>query len=147
MVTWLAEHAIATVLAIAGTFIASLLAKKSGAIMDAIEAKFNIDIDDKLEQRVQDIIRKVVMAISQTYVAGLKKSGKFDEEAQEAALKEAIDKSGELILDELGLVKSEDEIAIAVEAELGEINEVKAVLGGSNGPKGFAKKRKKKKNT
>jgi len=147
MGTWIAEHALATLLAIIGTFIASFIAKKAGAIMDAIEAKFNIDIDDKLEQRIQDIIRKVVMAISQTYVAGLKKSGKFDGEAKEAALKEAISKSGEFIFDELGIVKNEDELALAVEAEIGEIREIKDVLGGSNGPQGFAKKRKKKKNT
>jgi len=147
MGTWIVEHALATLLAVIGTFIASFLAKKAGAIMDSVEAKCNIDIDDKLEQRVQDIIRKVVMALSQTYVAGLKKSGKFDGKAQEETLKEAINKSGELIFDELGVVKNEDALALAVEAEIGEMREIKDVLGGSNGPQGFVKKRKKKKNT
>ena len=144
MGTWLVEHAIATAVTIIGGLIATFIAKKSGAIMDAIEAKLNIDIDDKTEERIQLIIRKVVMAITQTYVKGLKKSGEFDDEAKKEALNKAIEESGKIIWGEMGLNVSKENITLAVEAELGEMKEVEKIIGGANEPKGFAKKKRRK---
>ena len=144
MGTWFAEHAIAVAISLIGGFVATFLAKKSGAIMDAIEEKLNIDIDDKLEERIQSIIRKVVMAITQTYVKGLKKSGEFDGEAQKEALSKAIEDAGKIIREELGFNISKDALTLAIEAELGEIKEVERVVGGANGPKKCVKKTKRK---
>ncbi len=142
MGTWLAENAIALVLSLVGSFLATLFARKIGVILDAVESKFNIDIDDKLEVRIQNTVRKVVMAITQTYVKGLKKSGRFDKEAKGEALKKAVDESKKLIFVELGIRKSEEVITLAVEAELAEQKEVEKIIGGANGPKGYAKKKK-----
>ena len=134
MGTWLAEHAIATAISIFGGILATFLAKKTGAIMDAIEAKTNIDIDDK-----------VVMAITQTYVKGLKKSGKFDDEAKKEALSKAIEESGKVIWEELRVEVSTESLALAVEAEIGEMKEVERIIGGANGPKKVVKKKARKK--
>ena len=147
MGTWLAEHAIATAISVIGGVLATFLAKKAGAIMDAIESKTKIDIDDKLEERIQLIVRKVVMAISQTYVKGLKKSGKFDSNAQKEALNKAIKEAGTVIGDELGIKLTTSQLKLAVEAEIGEQKEVEKVLGGNYGPKKSVKKKRGKKNS
>ena len=145
MGTWLAEHALATVISILGGFLATFLARKAGAIMDAIEAKTSIDIDDKVEERIQQIVRKVVMAITQTYVKGLKKNGEFDDEAKKEALSRAIEDSSKIIFGELGVDVPTEALAVAVEAEIGEIKEVQRVIGGANGPKKLVKKKARKK--
>jgi len=128
MGTWLVEHAIATAITIIGGLLATFLAKKIGAIMDAIEAKTNIDIDDKVEERIQQIVRKVVLAVTQTFVSGLKEKGEFDEAKRKEALDKAVEEAGTIILDELGVVKSTESIKLAVEAELGEQKEVLKVV-------------------
>ena len=143
MGTWLAEHALATVITILGGVIATFLSKKTGNILDAIEEKAHIDIDDKLEVRIQNIVRKVVMAVSQTYVKGLKKSGKFDSKAKKEALSKAASEVGSLIGKELGIKLEKKGIELAVEAEIGEMKEVEKVIGGTGGAQGFAKKKKK----
>jgi hypothetical protein len=145
MGTWFAEHAIAVAISLIGGFVATFLAKKSGAIMDAIEEKLNIDIDDKLEERISLIIRKVVMAVTQTYVKGLKKSGEFDDEAKNEALKKAIENAGEIIKGELGIIFTTEALTLAIESELGEQKEIEKVIGGANGPKGIVKKKARKK--
>jgi 23S rRNA pseudoU1915 N3-methylase RlmH len=85
------------------------------------------------------------MAITQTYVKGLKKSGEFDDEAKNEALKKAIEESGNIIRGELGFELSTEALTLAVEAELGEQKEVEKVIGGANGPKKFVKKKARKK--
>lgn len=142
MGTWLAEHAIATALSIIGTLIAGILAKKVGAIMDAIEAKANIDIDDKVEERIQQIVRKVVMAITQTFVAGLKDKGEFDDAKKKEAMDKAIKEAGEIIWNEFGIRKTAAELKLSVEAEIGEQKEVLKIVGGANEPKGRIKKKR-----
>lgn len=139
--TWLTEHALAALISGIGVVLATILAKKAAAIMDAIETKHKIDIDDRLEKKIQDVIRSVVLAITQTYVSGLKDKGKFDEAAQKKALKDAVNKSGEVIFEEFGIKKSEDQLKLAVEAELGEQKEVVKVLGANNETKRLIKTR------
>lgn len=128
MGTWLVEHAIATAITIIGGLLATFLAKKIGAIMDAIEAKTNIDIDDRVEERIQQIVRKVVLAVTQTFVSGLKEKGEFDEAKRKEALDKAVEEAGTIILDELGVVKTTAVLQLAVEAELGEQKEVLKVV-------------------
>jgi len=128
MGTWLVEHAIATAITIIGGILATFLAKKVGAIMDAIEAKTNIDIDDKVEERIQQIVRKVVLAVTQTFVSGLKEKGEFDETKRKEALDKAVEKAGSIIVNELGIVKTTEALQLAVEAELGEQKEVLRVV-------------------
>ena len=128
MGTWLIEHAIATAITVIAGLLATFLAKKSGAIMDAIEEKLHIDIDDKIEARIQQIIRKVVMAVSQTFVSGLKEKGEFDEGKRKEALDKAVEEAGNIIMEELGVVKTSGELKLAIEAELGEQNEVLRVV-------------------
>ena len=128
MGTWLVEHAIATAITIIGGLLATFLAKKIGAIMDAIEAKTNIDIDDRVEERIQQIVRKVVLAVTQTFVSGLKEKGEFDEAKRKEALDKAVEEAGSIIVDELGIVKTTAALQLAVEAELGEQNEVLRVV-------------------
>jgi hypothetical protein len=139
--TWLTEHALAAIISGIGAVFATILVKKAAAIMDAIETKNKIDIDDKLEQRIQDIIRSVVLAITQTYVSGLKDKGKFDSAAQKKALQDAVNKSGEIIFSELGIVKAPDELKLAVEAQIGEKKELDKVLGANNESTKFIKRR------
>jgi len=129
MGTWLIEHAIATAITIIGGLLATFLAQKIGAIMDAIEAKTNIDIDDKVEERIQQIVRKVVLAITQTFVSGLKEKGEFDEAKRKEALDKAIQEASKVIFDEMGIIKSTEALQLAVEAELGEQKEVLKVVG------------------
>ena len=143
MGTWLVEHAIAAAIAVVGSFLSTFLAKKAGAIMDAIEARTNIDIDDKVEERIQQIVRKVVMAITQIYVKGLKKSGEFDAEAKKEALNKAVEESGNLIWRELGVHVLEETLTLSVESEIGEMKEVERIVGGANGPKRLVKKKRK----
>ena len=147
MGTWLAEHALATVISIVGTVLAGILAKKVGAIMDAIESKAKIDIDDRLEERIQQIVRKVVMAVSQTFVSGLKEKGEFDDSKKKEALDLAISEAGSVIFNELGITKASDDLRLAVEAEIGEQKEVQKVIGGANESKGSVKKTKGKSNS
>ena len=144
MGTWFAEHAIAVAISLIGGFIATFLAKKAGVILDAIEQKLGIDIDDKVEERIQLIVGKVVLAITQTYVKGLKKSGEFDDEAKKEALNKAIEEAGKIIKGELGITMTTEALTLAVEAELGEQKEVERIVGGANGPKKVVKKRKRK---
>lgn len=129
MGTWLAEHAIATAISIVGGILATFFAKKVGAIMDAIEEKANIDIDDKIEMRIQQTVRKVVMATTQTFVSGLKEKGEFNEVKKAEALEKAVGEIGQIIFDEMGVRKSSAELKLSVEAEIGEQKEVLKVVG------------------
>ena len=129
MGTWLAEHAIATAISIIGGILASILARKAGAIMDAMETKTNIDIDDKLEERIQQIVRKVVMAVTQTFVSGLKEKGEFDDSKKKEALNKAVKEVGKIVFEELGIKKMDADLKLAVEAEIGEQKEIIKVVG------------------
>jgi len=128
MGTWLVEHAIATAITILGGLLATFLTKKAGSIMDAIEAKTNIDIDDQVEARIQLLIRKVVMAITQTFVSGLKEKGEFDDAKKKEALDKAIKEAGRIIFEEMGIRKTPAELKLAVESEIGEQKEVIKVV-------------------
>jgi len=136
MMTWLAENALATALSIFGSFLAGFISRKVGHILDAIEKKAKIDIDDKLEVRIQNIVKKVVLTISQTYVKGLKKKGQFDDAAKKAALDMALKRSSEIILNEVGVKKSADDLKVAIEAEIREQKDVKNIVRSINESKG-----------
>jgi len=142
---WITENALAAAITIIGTAIATFLSKKIASLMDTIEAKNNIDIDDKVEERIVNVIRRVVLAISQTYVSGLKDKGKFDGKAKKKALEDAVTKSANIIYKEIGVVKERDEIKEVVEATIGEHKVVERMVLNAN--KGPIKKKKKKKNS
>ena len=129
MITWLTEHALAGAVYAIGALIAGFIAKKAGSLIDVIEAKTQIDIDDKIEERIQLIVKKVVLAITQTYVSGLKAKGKFDSDAQGKALKRAVKESGKTIFEELGITINKDVLNTSVEAELGEQKMIEKVVG------------------
>lgn len=88
-------------LAVASYVLVPLIKKAGTALTDQIEEKTK---NDKLAQGVQrasDIVEQVVVAITQTYVDDLKKSGSFDGDAQKQALQMAKEAAVALISTEV----------------------------------------------
>lgn len=140
--TLITENFIAVIVSTVGAALAGYLVKKIGDVLKSIEMKYNLDIDDKLEAKVQDVVRQVVLAITQTYVDGLKKQGKFDEKAKKEALEMAVKKSGQILMEEFGIVKPTEVLTTAIEAQLGEQKEVLKVVGFANESKRRIKKKR-----
>jgi hypothetical protein len=118
MLDYIAQNFIAAFISVIATVLATFLTRKVGHVLDAIEAKAGIEFDEKVQERANDIVRQVVGAVSQSFVSDLKKDGKFDMENKGQALVMAMSRSRDMILRELGIVKSDDELRIAVEAEV-----------------------------
>lgn len=74
-------------------FVIRFLNAKSREAIDRID---NIFIDSLIE-RVTGLVAKVVATVSQTYVDGLKKDGKFDREKQKIAFNMAFESLKSLI--------------------------------------------------
>lgn len=143
MGTFIAEHLIAAIISAFSAVLATYLTVLAGKALKAFEEKTKIDVDNKTEERIQNIIRKVVMSISQTFVSGLKEKGEFNDEKKREALEKAIEESGKIIFEELGLVKTSDQLRTSVEAEIGEQKEVERVVkAASNESKGRIKKKR-----
>ena len=88
-------------LAVASYVLVPLIKKAGTALTDQIEEKTKSDKLAQGVQRASDIVEQVVVAITQTYVDDLKKSGSFDGDAQKQALQMAREAAADLISDEV----------------------------------------------
>lgn len=95
-------------LAVASYVLVPLIKKAGTALTDQIEEKTKSDRLAHGVQRASDIVEQVVVAITQTYVDDLKKSGSFDGDAQKQALQMAKEAAAELISDEVQQLISEN---------------------------------------
>lgn len=95
-------------LAVASYVLVPLIKKAGTALTDQIEEKTKSDKLAQGVQRASDIVEQVVVAITQTYVDDLKKSGSFDGDAQKQALHMAKEAAVELISDEVQQLISEN---------------------------------------
>lgn len=78
------------------------LIKRAGAALTAqVEERTKSDKLAQAVRRASDIVEQVVVAITQTYVDDLKKTGSFDAEAQKQALQMAKEAAADLISDEV----------------------------------------------
>jgi len=93
----LKEHMLANLIAMLGAGLAAWVAKRVAGLLKSIEDKYNIDIDDGLEKRMQDVARGAVKTVYQTYVEGLKAKGAFTPDNQA----DAIDKAMGIILQDI----------------------------------------------
>ena len=84
------EMLIAGAIKIIGAVIAVYLAKKLGGVLKSVEMKYDIDIDDNLERQLKNKVKTIVRAVYQSYVDGLKKTGKFNGAEKKEAMKRAI---------------------------------------------------------
>lgn len=89
------------ILAVASYVLVPLIKKAGTALTDQIEEKIKSDKLAQGVQRASDIVEQVVVAITQTYVDDLKKSGSFDGDAQKQALQMAREAAADLISDEV----------------------------------------------
>ena len=102
-----------------GGLVAIWVAKKLGSVINSMESKYKIDLDNEVEGRLILIARRTVRALFQCEVQGLKKLGKFDGDAQKAVMIKAIGS----IKEELkgSLMKKEDkELKKIVESVIAE---------------------------
>lgn len=96
------------ILAVASYVLVPLIKKAGTALTDRIEEKTKSDKLAQAVQRATDTVAQVVVAITQTYVDDLKKSGSFDEDAQKQALQMAKEAAVALISDEVQQLISEN---------------------------------------
>lgn len=95
-------------LAVASYVLVPLIKKAGTALTDQIEEKTKNDRLAQGVQRASDIVEQVVVAITQTYVDDLKKTGSFDGDAQKQALQMAKEAAAELISEEVQQLISEN---------------------------------------
>ena len=84
------EQLIALVLKGIAGIIAIWLSKKIGSLLNAVETKYDVDIDNTVEASLRLITKRIVLALFQTEVSGLKEKGKFDAAAQKLVLQKAM---------------------------------------------------------
>lgn len=94
-------------LAVASYVLVPLIKKAGTALTDQIEEKTKSDKLAQGVQRASDVVEQVVVAITQTYVDDLKKSGSFDGDAQKQALQMAKEAAVSLISSEVQELISE----------------------------------------
>lgn len=95
-------------LAVASYVLVPLIKRAGTALTDQIEEKTKSDKLAQGVQRASDVVEQVVVAITQTYVDDLKKSGSFDEDAQKQALQMAKEAAAALISSEVQQLISEN---------------------------------------
>ena len=126
MIEWL----LANGLKILGGLISTILAGFVVKILLQVSKKLKIDITDQTEEKVRRLVKQAVLEVNQVYVEGLKKKGRFNEEAQKQARTTVYKRITELLLQEgLELLKVKD-IESKVEAT---INETKKDIKGNKG--------------
>jgi hypothetical protein len=83
----LKSHATSIVVSI----IAIVVARYAKRLINLVEERFAIDIDDKAEQMILHLVRKSIRIVFQTFVKDKKKTGKFDKTSKKEALHKAYD--------------------------------------------------------
>ena len=86
----LTEQILAMALKVIGGLVAIWLAKKTGGVLNAVETKYDVDIDNSVEARIRLTVQKIVRSLFQSQVRGLKKKGKFTLSVQKDVLREAV---------------------------------------------------------
>ncbi len=86
-----------TILTACGVTIAAQLLRFVNAKIDAAQININNEKFNNAIDYAQGIIETAVMSVSQTYVDGLKASGKFDGSAAQAAKEQAMEIATEFI--------------------------------------------------
>jgi len=99
--------------------VAIWVAKKAGRVLNTLEVKYDVDIDNGIEAKLRLIVQKTVRSLFQSQVRGLKKSGKFDGEAKRLALHTAMKEIKEEIKDTI-FDKDSKDIQKMVEAVIAE---------------------------
>jgi len=84
------ETMLAQFILVVGGVLATWVASQLSKVLRAVESKLNLDIDDKLEKRFENMAKESVQTVYKTYVKGLKESGSFTPEKQHKALVKAI---------------------------------------------------------
>jgi len=115
----LTEHILAVAIKVIGGLVALWIAKKAGGVLNSLETKYDVDIDDKVEARLRLVTQKIVRGLFQSQVNGLKKSGKFDAAAQRKTLQTAMKDIKEEIKDTI-FDKDSKEIEKMIEAVIAE---------------------------
>ncbi len=90
MFSELTEQLIALVLKGIGGVLAIWIARKVGSLINTVETKYDVDIDNTVEANIRLVVKRIVQALFQAEVSGLKKLGKFDAEAQKLVLHKAM---------------------------------------------------------
>ena len=82
---FITQHALIVVVSIVGIFAARYVSKLIGII----EEKFSIDIDDRVERFIEDLVKKSIRIVYQTFVKEKKKAGTWNAVSKKEALMEA----------------------------------------------------------
>ena len=114
-------------LAVVSYVLVPLIKRAGAAVAAQVEERTKSDKLAQAVQRATDTVEQVVVAVTQTYVDDLKKSGSFDEDAQKQALKMAKEAAVELISSEVQELigehynKFDDWLLSAIEAAVARI--------------------------
>lgn len=122
------------VVALVFGFAATYLSRLAGRLMKKIEIKYDLDINDCLENRFTNLVRDSVLATRQVFVSELKKTGKFNASAMETSMKKTIDSVRDKIKNTILDAVTNKQIEEKVECILGETSLIKEM---SEGNKGF----------
>lgn len=96
------------IMAIVSYVLVPLIKRAGAAVTAQVEEKTKSDKLAQAMQRATDTVEQVVVAVAQTYVDDLKKSGSFDGDAQKQALQMAKEAAVALISDEVQQLISEN---------------------------------------
>uniref|UniRef100_A0A6M3JD25 Holin n=1 Tax=viral metagenome TaxID=1070528 RepID=A0A6M3JD25_9ZZZZ len=83
---FITEHILTIVVSVIGIFAARYVSK----LIKIIEQKFHIDIDDRAEQIIKDLIKKSIRVVYQTFVKQKKKDGDWNSVSKKEALMESL---------------------------------------------------------
>ena len=87
IINGLTAHVTGIVVSIIGI----VLARYAKKLMNTIETKFHIDIDDKVEKMLMHLVRKAVRAVYQTFVKEQRKLNAWNDVTKIEALHKAYD--------------------------------------------------------
>ena len=115
----LTEQLIALALKGIGGILAIWIARKAGSLINTVETKYDVDIDNAVEANIRLVVKRIVQALFQAEVRGLKKLGKFDAGAQRLVLQKAMKSIKEEVKDTIMDIDG-DKIQEMIEAVIAE---------------------------